>query len=78
MFAHTICTKCGREKDVFLSNLINDPEKYGSCICSDANIDSRIDYAQDLYTGGRKLRSNTSGYTGVSFVKNYKGQPYNK
>lgn len=78
LFAHTICTKCGREKEVFLSNLINDPDKYGSCICSDENIDSKIDYAQELYTGGRKLSSNTSGYTGVSFVKTYKGQPYNK
>ena len=78
LFAHTICTKCGREKDVFLSNLINDPDKYGSCICSDENIDAKIDYAQKLYTGGKKLSSNTSGYTGVSFVKNYKGQPYNK
>ena len=78
LFAHTICTKCGREKDVFLSNLINDPDKYGSCICSDENIDAKIDYAQKLYTGGKKLSSNTSGHTGVSFVKNYKGQPYNK
>ena len=68
LFAHTICTKCGREKDVFLSNLINDPDKYGSCICSDENIDAKIDYAQKLYTGGKKLSSNTSGYTGVSFV----------
>lgn len=76
--ADTICTKCGRTKQVFLSNLVNDPEKYGSCICSDENIDSRIDYAKELYTGGRKLSSNTSGYTGVSFVKTYKGQPYNK
>lgn len=78
LYADTICTKCGRTKQVFLSNLVNDPEKYGSCICSDENIDSRIDYAKELYTGGRKLSSNTSGYTGVSFVKTYKGQPYNK
>lgn len=78
LMADTICTKCGRTKQVFLSNLVNDPEKYGSCICSDENIDSRIDYAKELYTGGRKLSSNTSGYTGVSFVKTYKGQPYNK
>ena len=28
LFAHTRCVKCGREKKVFLSNLINDPEKY--------------------------------------------------
>lgn len=43
LFAHTVCTKCGREKRVFLSNLINDPDKYGSCICSDTNIDAKID-----------------------------------
>lgn len=78
LYAHTICKNCGREKDVFLSNLVNDPEKYGSCICSDSNVDGKIDYAKSLYSGNRKLKSNTSGYTGVSFVKFYKGQAYNK
>lgn len=78
LFAHTVCTKCGREKRVFLSNLINDPEKYGSCICSDTNIDSKIDNIQKLYSGSKKISSNTSGYTGVSFIKTYRGEPYNK
>jgi len=78
LFAHTVCIKCGREKAVFLSNLINDPDKYGSCICSDTNIDAKIDNIQDLYSGRKKISSNTSGYTGVSFVKTYKGEPYNK
>ena len=78
LFAKTVCTKCGREKRVFLSNLINDPEKYGSCICSDTNIDAKIDNIQQLYSGEKKIASNTSGYTGVSFVKNYNNKPYNK
>lgn len=78
LFARTTCTKCGRDKRVFLSNLLNDPEKYGSCICSDTNLDARIDSIEDLYSGSKKLSSNTSGYTGVSFIKSYKGKPYNK
>lgn len=78
LFASTICVNCGREKKVFLSNLVNDPEKYGSCVCSDTNVDSKIDYVQKLYNGTKVLSSNTSGYTGVTFVKNYRGQPYNK
>ena len=78
LYAKCVCTSCGREKEVFLSNLINDPEKFGSCVCSEENVDAQIDYAQSLYTGGRKLSSNTSGYTGVSFVKTYAGEPYNK
>lgn len=78
LFAHTVCTKCGREKRLFLSNLINDPEKYGSCICSDTNIDAKIDNIQKMYGGRKKIASNTSGYTGVSFVKTYNGEPYNK
>ena len=78
LFAHTVCTKCGRDKRVFLSNLVNDPDKYGSCICSDTNIEAKIDNIQQLYSGEKKIASNTSGYTGVSFVKTYRGQPYNK
>ena len=78
LFAHTVCTNCGREKTVFLSNLINDPDKYGSCICSDTNLDAKLDTIDALYSGRKKLASNTSGYTGVSFVKTYKGEPYNK
>lgn len=78
LFAHTICVNCGRDKRVFLSNLVNDPDKYGSCICSETNIEAKIDNIQSLYDGSKKLSSNTSGYTGVSFVKTYKGQPYNK
>lgn len=78
LFAKTVCVNCGRQKRVFLSNLINDPEKYGSCICSDTNIDSKIDNIEKLYKGSKKLASNTSGYTGVSFVKSYSGKPYNK
>lgn len=78
LFAHTVCTKCGREKTVFLSNLVSDPDKYGSCICSDTNIEAKIDNIDALYSGRKKLASNTSGYTGVSFVKTYKGEPYNK
>lgn len=78
LFAHTRCVKCGREKRVFLSNLLNDPEKYGSCICSDTNIESRMDNIEQLYKGSKKLSSNTSGYTGVTFVKKYRNLPYNK
>lgn len=78
LFARTVCTNCGREKTVFLSNLINDPDKYGSCICSDTNLDAKLDTIDALYSGRKKLASNTSGYTGVSFVKTYKGEPYNK
>jgi len=78
LFAHTICTNCGREKRVFLSNLLKDPDKYGSCICSDKKIDSRVNYVSQLYSNNKKLRNNTSGYTGVSFVKSYAGEPYNK
>ncbi len=78
LFAHTRCVKCGREKRVFLSNLINDPKKYGSCICSDVNLDSRLDNVTKIYSNRKKLKTNTSGYTGVSFVKNYSGKPYNK
>lgn len=78
LFAKTVCTICGREKKVFLSNLVNDPEKYGSCICSDTNIEAKIDNATELYKGTKKLSTNTSGYTGVSFVKTYRGKPYHK
>lgn len=78
LFARTTCTKCGRDKRVFLSNLIHNPDKYGSCICSDTNLDARIDNIEDLYNGSKKIASNTSGYTGVSFIKSYKGKPYNK
>lgn len=78
LYAKCVCINCDREKSVFLSNLINDPEKFGSCVCSDENVDAQIDYAQSLYTGGRKLSSNTSGYTGVTYVKTYSGQPYDK
>lgn len=78
LFAHTRCQSCGREKRVFLSNLINDPDKYGSCVCSDTNVESHMDNIQGLYKGTKKLSTNTSGYTGVYFVKNSHGQPYNK
>lgn len=78
LLAKCICTKCGRGKKVFLSNLVNDPEKYGSCICSDNYIDSKIDNIARLYGNKKKLSSNTSGYTGVSYVKSYGGEPYNK
>lgn len=78
LFAHTRCTNCGREKRVFLSNLITNPDKYGSCVCSDTNIEARMDNIEDLFDGSKRLSSNTSGYTGVSFVKNYRGEPYNK
>jgi len=78
LFAHTRCTNCGREKKVFLSNLVSDPDKYGSCICSDTNIESKLDTINGLYKGNKKLSSNTSGYTGVYFVSKYRGEAYNK
>ena len=55
LFAHTICTKCGREKRVFLSNLLKDPDKYGSCICSDKKIDSRVNYVSQLYSNNKVI-----------------------
>ena len=72
------CTNCGRQKKLFLSNLVTNPEKYGSCICSDKNINARYDTINGLYKGTKKLRNNTSGYTGVSWVAKYGGEPYNK
>ena len=78
LFAHTRCINCGREKKVFLSNLVTDPDKFGSCLCSDVNIDARMNNIEDLYKGKKKLSTNTSGYTGVYFVGKYKGQIYNK
>jgi len=78
LMAKTICTKCGREKNVFLSNLIKDPDKYGSCVCSETNVDGKIDYAKSLYNGTKVLSSNTSGYTGVTYVRNMNGKSYNK
>ena len=78
LWARTKCVNCGREKKVFLSNLLKDPKKYGSCVCSDTNIDSRMDTITGLYRGTKKLRSNTSGYTGVYWVARYRGEPYNK
>lgn len=78
LFAHTKCKNCGREKRVFVSNLIKDPDKYGSCVCSNKNIESRLDTINALYDGSKKLSSNTSGYTGVSFVRTYNGELYNK
>ena len=33
---------------------------------------------KETWASGTVLRNNASGYTGVSFVKTYKGQPYNK
>lgn len=72
------CTNCGRQKKLFLSNLVTNPEKYGSCICSDKNINARYDTINGLYKGTKKLRNNTSGYTGVSWVAKYAGEPYNK
>ena len=78
LMCRTKCVNCGREKKLFLSNLITNPEKYGSCICSDKNIESRFDIIHGLYKGTRRLRNNTSGYTGVSWVSTYAGEPYNK
>ena len=72
------CTNCGRQKKLFLSNLVTNPEKYGSCICSDKNINARYDTINGLYKGTKKLKNNTSGYTGVSWVAKYGGEPYNK
>ena len=62
----------------FLSNLINDPEKYGSCVCSNTNVERRLDNIEDLFSGQKKLSNNTSGYTGVSYIKTYKGELYDK
>ena len=56
-------------KNVLLSNLINDPDKYGSCDCSKENISAIVDDIQDLYAGRKKLKNNTSGYTGVYSIK---------
>ena len=78
LFAHTRCINCGREKKVFLSNLVTNPDKFGSCLCSNVNIDARMNNIEDLYKGKKKLSTNTSGYTGVYFVGKYKGQIYNK
>jgi len=78
LMCRTKCTNCGREKKLFLSNLVTNPEKYGSCICSDKNIDARYNTITDLYKGKKLLRNNTSGYTGVSWVAKYGGEPYNK
>ena len=78
LMCRTKCVNCGREKKLFLSNLVTNPEKYGSCICSDKNIESRYDLINGLYKGTKKLRNNTSGYTGVSWVSTYGGEPYNK
>ena len=78
LFAHTRCINCGREKKVFLSNLVTNPDKFGSCLCSNVNIDARMNNIEDLYKGKKKLSTNTSGYTGVYFVGKYKGQVYNK
>ena len=78
LYAHTRCINCGREKRVFLSNLVKDPNKYGSCVCSDTNVESRLDNIEDLYDGSKRLSTNTSGYTGVTFVKNSNGEPYDK
>ena len=78
LMCRTKCVNCGREKKLFLSNLVTNPEKYGSCICSDKNIEARYDIINGLYRGTKKLRNNTSGYTGVSWVATYGGEPYNK
>lgn len=78
LMCRTKCVNCGREKKLFLSNLVTNPEKYGSCICSDKNIDTRYDIINSLYKGTKKLKNNTSGYTGVSWVAKYRGEPYNK
>lgn len=78
LFAHTKCVKCGREKRVFLSNLVNDPEKYGSCVCSNTNVEARLDNINDLFDGSKTLSTNTSGYTGVTYIKTYKGRMYDK
>lgn len=69
LYAHTRCNNCGREKRVFLSNLLNDPDKYGSCVCSNTNVESRLDNIEDLFDGSKKLSTNTSGYTGVTKLK---------
>lgn len=76
LYAHTRCKNCGREKRVFLSNLIKDPKKYGSCVCSDTNINGRLGTIKDLFKGKKLLSSNTSGYTGVYWLSHYRGQNY--
>lgn len=78
LLAKTKCTKCGGEKTVYLSNLVKDPEKYGSCNCSNKKINSLIQYTKDLYNNHKQLSSNTSGTTGVSFIANRNGKTYNK
>lgn len=78
LFAHTKCTKCGKEKRVLLSNLINDPDKYGSCKCSNENEEGRARKIVKIYRGRKKLPTNTSGYTGVYHLKTYNGRPYDK
>ena len=78
LFAHTKCVKCGREKKVFLSNLVNNPDKYGSCVCSETNVGGKLDNIKGLYDGSKKLANNTSGYTGVSYVRTYNGKLYDK
>ena len=77
LFAHTKCVKCGKEKRVLLSNLVNDPDKYGSCKCSKENEEGRAKKIIKLYKG-KRLPTNTSGYTGVYHLKTYNGRPYNK
>ena len=78
LFAHTKCTKCGKEKRVLLSNLVKDPEKYGSCKCSEENEEGRARKIVKIYKGKEKLPTNTSGYTGVYHLKTYNGKPYDK
>ena len=78
LFCRTRCVNCGRQKRLFLSNLVTNPEKYGSCVCSDKNINARMDTIKNLYKGKKLLKSNTSGYTGVYWVAKYRGEPYNK
>ena len=69
LMARTRCIRCENRKNVLLSNLINDPDKYGSCDCSKENISAIVDDIQDLYAGRKKLKNNTSGYTGVYSIK---------
>lgn len=78
LFAHTKCTKCGKEKRVLLSNLVNDPDKYGSCRCSRNNQEGRARKIVRLYKGTEKLPTNTSGYTGVYHLTTYNGHPCDK
>lgn len=78
LFAHTRCTECGKEKRVLLSNLVNDPDKYGSCKCSKENETGRARKIVKIYRGKETLPTNTSGYTGVYRLRYYNGKPYNK